>query len=141
MAKKTIFDLRATLEGVIEDVEKRSKEVLDKYKDNLPKVPMNYKEARNYANTYNASVRCLEAMDELTEVRVRLGLVVSQVQGILNDGYPRELSNEQKLVRQFYDWIRGKQDILRGYEDLLEGVMWGIRDKIKLLQSVNFWEE
>lgn len=141
MSKKSLFELRASLEEVMNDVERRAKYVLDKYKDNLPKVPKNFKEAKSYGNVYNAYVECLNAMDELTEVRVRIGLVINQVQDILNEGYPRELSFDQRLVRQFYDWIKGKQDILKSYEDILNGVMWGIKDKIKLLQGINYWEE
>jgi len=135
----SLFELQTKVENILKDVEKKSKQVLDKYKDNLPAIPPDYNKAKDPRISYASYYKITEAIDEMISVEIRITLVINQLEGIVSGRFPRELSNEPKLVKNFVDKMRGEIKILQSYRDQLEGVMWTLKDKIKVLQGLLVW--
>ena len=88
----SLFELQAKVENILKDVEKKSKQVLDKYKDNLPAIPPDYNKAKDPRISYASYYKITEAIDEMISVEIRITLVLISWRGLsrgdFRENYP-----------------------------------------------------
>lgn len=135
MARESLYEIKGTILKVINDVEKKAKELLNKYSDVDDELP-EFDDFEDMKKAYEAYTKLTSKMDEIISVWTRVGLVTNQIDDILLDRLSRDLSNNYQEVMRFAGWLKEKNKILKDYREMINIVRGMIKDKIKIMQII-----
>lgn len=135
--KNNIYTIQIQIKAVVDDVEKRSKEALNKYAGNIPNLPSR-EDSKNIDKLYKAYDEFMQIQDSIICVICRLDLVTIQMEDIKETKLTRDLSNDIRELTKFKNWVELVLSKFKTYRYDLFELKRSTSDKVKLLQGLLF---
>ena len=141
-SESSILEMEVTVNNIVKDLRNRIQIVFDKYTTDskkIPKLPDFDDLVKSNRLHYETSRRLTECIDELMDVKLRVNLVRKKL---------GELQNIQSTSRSEYSFMCNFKNNLANYDEELAGYRFELADlikncnnKLRILESVSFYEE
>lgn len=136
----TILEAEVQVSNIMKDLRQRINNLFDKYMEDrdIPKLPDFNILLKNNQLRYDTSKRLTETIDELMVLKLRVNVVRRNLD---------ELQNIQAATRSDYSFMCNFKNNLKKYDDELSGYKFELADlirnannKLRVLESVSFYE-
>jgi hypothetical protein len=142
MAESSILEAEVQVNNIVKDIRSRVDAVYDRYTTDgksVPKLPDFDTLRKNNRLHYDTSKKLTEFIDELIEVKLRVNVVRRHLE---------DMQKIQSTSRSDYTFMCNFKDNLKKYDEELSGYRFEIADliknannKLRVLESVSFYDE
>jgi hypothetical protein len=133
-----IFTLEMEINNVLEDLYGRIRAVLEKYVETPIRSVPSLEDLDNKEKYFEYYDYCLSVLDEYSNLRVRMDVVIHNLRVIKSTRMSSHVSNDFKILRNLSDKIGAELDQLKEYKFALIDMTRNGSDRIRLLQSISF---
>ena len=134
-----LIDMEAQVFNVVKDLRERIENLYDRYlteKKAVPPLPSFEELSKNSKLHYDTSVKLAECIDEILEMKMRVGMVYKQ----LSDIYNTQISDRSSynFLNNFKKNIEKYMSELEGYRFDLVDILKNTNNKFRILDSLSY---
>lgn len=138
----SILEMDAKVSTIMKDLRKRVQFVYDKYTDKDKKIPVlpPYDVIVNSSQErYNLARRLTMLIDELSELKLRVGVVYRSVVGMRNVQVTAK--SDYTLISNFKNNLKKYEEELSEYKFEIQDLIKNANNKIRILESAAFYND